>query len=329
MIRSAFCLVFLLGAATAAPISLTFGEEGEVDLGTMWAGEFRQVLVSLDNPATEDIHIEHIATTCGCMVPHTDIEVIPAFSSVDFWVQFHAPEASGESVSRILFSTEPGSNVQWEIAFVSHVRRAFDLLPREVNFGHIRADNPTEECSDVRIVNHLGTPLPVTSISATPSCFVPGSNSVVIPPQSSVDVPITFHPPQSVVTCSGSLSVQVSHEFHREARSHLIAQMVGHVGVRPSRVWFGTVSLDTPHRYEVIVYRDEDPDAFEVFEATTDMRGIAVEVAPDRPGAYAIVVTIDPQRTTQTVINSEITVSTNDTLQRELRIPILGVIRRN
>ncbi|MBN1475683.1 DUF1573 domain-containing protein [Candidatus Sumerlaeota bacterium] len=307
---------------------LEVGSDALVDLGSVWTGEEVEVNLILHNPGDEDFVIDRIASTCGCTVPQADLRRIAAGGSEPLQVLFSAPR--NRMIRRSVISLHsPAAGAVWEIQMVANVETATRFSPPQLHFGVIPLSASAQRHSrEIEMENLTGAPMRVVGLHATPECFVVETGPAVIGPNETLDIAVDFVEPGVVGIHSGTLTVETESPPLPGLVIGLTAEIEGRVEIEPPRVWLGAVSA-SESKTETIRIRTPENVGFEVTDARSDHPAIAAAIERESEGTYAVHVHFSAASAETGVLNETLRIETNDSLQPEFDVEVLGIVRPN
>jgi hypothetical protein len=168
----------------------------------------------------------------------------------------------------------------------------------------------------------------VVSLYATPECFEVETEPTVIGPNESLDIIVDFVEPEGVGIHSGTLTVETESPQLPGLVVGMTAEIEGRVTVQPPRVWLGAVTA-SESRTETIRVQSPLEEGFEVIGALSDHPAIATEIEQESGGIHAVRVHFSAASAETGVLNETLRIETNDPLQPEVEVEVLGIVRPN
>jgi Protein of unknown function (DUF1573)/HYDIN/CFA65/VesB-like, Ig-like domain len=325
---SLFICLSVTPLAHCAEFELEVGGEALIDLGTVWTAEEVEVNLLLHNRGEEDFVVDRISSTCGCTLPQSDLIRIPAGGSETLQILFSAPRHRTIRRSLISLHSEADDTV-WEIHMVANVQPAARFSPTQLHFGAIPLSATAQRHSrEIEMQNMTETPIRVVSLLATPECFVAETEPLIIGPNEATPLIIDFVEPEAVGIFSGTLTVETEDPQLPGLVVGLTAEIEGRVEIQPARVWLGAVSTPEEKTETLRIRRPQEP-GFEVTDTRSDHHAIATTIEQEPGGAYAVHVHFSTASAETGVFNETLWIETNDPLQSELEVEVLGIVRPN
>jgi hypothetical protein len=297
-------------------------------MGDVWAGDEVPITITLVNDLGEDFGIRQITTTCGCTAFDSGLDLIAAGASEELGIRFQAPSHAEEKTSRIRLIPLRESLRTLEITLVANVIEAASLSPEHLTFQS--TDVLAQAASESRMVelsNMTDQSLRVTAITASPpGVFTVESNLSLIEAGDTESITITYDPPEVTGPVQGTLTVAIDHEGMPPLTASLRALVEGGVRIDPERIWFGRVVQGDTARGTLTV-SNRRLEGFEVTDLEIDSPGVSAEISDVDNGETEITVTLNSGETPLGIVNTALTIHTNDPHDSELTIRVLGIVR--
>lgn len=308
--------------AIAGP-ALSF-ETTDLNLGPIYAGEIVEAGFKFVNNSDEELVIEKIASSCGCVVPEDAARSYAPGETGEISVQFDPSEAGTTGRVKkdiIVYSNDPkNSRVILSLrSFIYTIENGVPYEPATLDFKTIPV-----ETSKTMTVTIYGEPFGQTVIEKViiPEGFTYSLESIADESGVRRLVKISNNLRSQIGRVSETLSIHTSNKAQPVLRIPISLNIIGEISVEPSRLFFGHIFQGNEARKTVRL--SSSNSSFNILEVTTDLQFIQIsrekETASETQTLTAYVKGDAPPGR----FKGTMTILTDSKYEPEIRIPVIG-----
>lgn len=277
----------------------------------------------IQNRGRQELEINKIETSCGCVVGETSDKKIAPGMSGKILVNFRTGPETGTVRKKIrIYASDPGVPVS-VLHLAGEVREDITVTPRQMNFGNVVKGE--EAYGVVHLRPYPGFPLEIEEVVSSHAdvCVSYRKDGE----QGDFVVDVTLKKDAAIGIVSGNISIFTNSERQKRIIVPVYGEVLGDIRIYPQYLHFGTVKKDhdcvksvflTLLKKEIRVDQIRAEPGFLVSEVETEHRKdenatirILTRIKKDAPAGK---------------IKGIVKVYTNSKIQPTIRIPVSGEI---
>lgn len=315
-------------AAPATAPKLVLPEEKK-DVGTVPKGEMIRATFVLKNDGKADLHVTDVKPSCGCTAPEYDKTIKPGAEG-KVVLNVETKTFQGPISKSALILTDDPEKPQVTVFVMANVKPYVETLP--VGFFRLQAltgETATSElilASDEADFKPTKAEAPNSFLKAT---LAPASATEKVAGKgaSQWKITVTSTPDAPEGLLGGYVKVATGVAKQPELNLAVSGYIKPTLSITPLSVNFGNFEpkADPVKRTVTIVNNNVKNETFQVSKAESNVPGVKTEVVMTDKNKAQLVISVD-DKVKKGVFDGFVTVSTNDAVKKEIKIPLKGVI---
>lgn len=309
----------------------SFFKETQHDFGTVIGGDQITHQFEFVNQSQDVLVIEGISTSCHCTAATLlNTDEIPVGGTEVIEVTLDVPRTNGKVEETIYVRTNHPQYSKFELTLLGYARVPVVADPSHVIIGKTQLAQLQEVSVNLKIRDPSDI-AEVEIIDITPSSshidvvFESLSPSI----EGGKKLTVALHPELPVGNLRESLDVKYTYQS-REINLNIpiLGEIVGDFHVSPQRLFFGLIKTNKQLSRKITVSRMEGIDR-KVLSVKADSSAIGAKILEKKERRIIIGVTIDPPSLSEGEFHNTITINTNSIHQKQIRVQVYGIIRKN
>jgi hypothetical protein len=310
------------GVRVAGPVARI--EPASIDLGTLPQGVFRSIEVTLRNEGTAPLRILGVESDCGCTVPRLADSLLAPGATTRLKIELSTYSTSGKISKHVFLRTNDPGAPRATFTLAALVRPPVTLQPSTLDFGALPRGTAAADTvhfafarSEAGTLDSLAFPAPwfTTEVGQR----VEGDSLVY-----EVRVHLRPDAPPGPIHQTGH--IYTSHRLARDLSVQLRGQVCGAFQLDPVNFSFGQLRQGTERERRVRL--TALGGTHRVLSATCSEARLRPAVLTVEDGrVYDISLTL-PSDMPSGMLRGEVRVTTDVVGEREIVLPVTGVVRR-
>lgn len=295
-----------------------------IDFGVLSQGAIRKIEVALYNDGSAPLEIQKVDSDCGCTVPKLADSLLSPGERTVMNVTLSTRTFSGKIVKHVFLQTNDPASPRAALTLTATVRVPLTCRPTAIDFGAL--PRGTEKRETIRIKVGRGESLALDSL-AFPTRLVTTETRALADGDSLVqEIDVRLRPDAPAGPIHATAHIYTSHPAGRDLAIQLTGQVIGAFQIEPSAFSFGQFRQGTARERSVRLSAYGGPHRV-LGAVCTDPRLSATVRTITEGEAYDIVLVL-PADMPRGEIRAEVKVATDDPGQREITLPVTGLVRR-
>lgn len=310
--------------AIAGP-ALSF-ETTDLNLGPIYAGEIVEAGFKFVNNSDEELVIEKIASSCGCVVPEDAARSYAPGETGEISVQFDPSEAGTTGRVKkdiIVYSNDPkNSRVILSLrSFIYTIENGVPYEPATLDFKTIPV-----ETSKTMTVTIYGEPFGQTVIEKViiPEGFTYSLESITDGDGVRQLVHVSSGPRYQIGPVLEMLQIHTTNRAQPVLQIPIALNVTGEITLEPSRLFFGHMRQGSEVKKAVRLSSSNLP--FKIRGVSSDLAFLKVDGTPKAASASHVLSAIITADAPLGRFKGTVTVKTDSGYQPELRISVIGSV---
>lgn len=310
------------GVRVAGPVIRL--EPAAVDFGTLSQGAIRKVEITVHNDGTSPLEIRKVESDCGCTAPQLADSLLSPGETATLRVELSTRSFSGQVVKHVFLQTNDPAAPQAALTLTAYVRVPLTCRPTAIDYGAV--SRGTSVSDTIRIKVGRTETLAIDSL-AFPTALVTTETGSRTEGDSLVqEVRVRLRPDAPAGPIHATAHIYTSHPAARELSIQLTGQVIGAFRIEPVQFSFGQFRQGTARERSVRLTASGGPRR--VLSATcTDPRLSIVVRTIEEGRTYEVLLSL-PAAMPRGEVRAEVKIVTDDPGQREIVLPVTGLVRR-
>jgi len=309
---------------TTAHKPLIHFENPDFNFGKVYKGENVEHIYQFENKGNDTLKITRVKPSCGCTAAVLTNNTIPPGETGEIKATFKTASYGGKIKKSITVSSNDPDTPRQKLTISGEVIEDITIKPRNINFGSIQADVPSDKTISVSIKSQSGPDFKIEKITASKPFVI---TSIAEERDGEYTVDVTLKDYHKIGRFSGRITLQTNNTKQKKADISFYGDIEGDITTYPKRVYYGNIVSGKESTQKLFVKMNKDNLKITDIKISPDFLSIKIEERYEQNNPHCLIEMKLPKDAPTGKLSGFLELHTNSKQQPLIKIPINGMIK--